>query len=94
VFGAGAVGPHPVAVAVDVEDDAAMEEPIEHRRSDGGVIENATPGRDAEVGRERDRALAIALGDDLEESGGGLCRQRQVAIGDANRGWAPVSGCL
>ena len=68
MFGAGAVGSHPVVVAVDVEDDAAMEEPIEHRRSDGGVIENATPVRDAAVGRERDRALAVALGDDLEET--------------------------
>src|SRR5450756_481100 len=56
-----------------------MEEPVEHRRSDGGVVEDAPPGRDAQVRRERDRALLVSLADDLEERRGGLGGQGQVA---------------
>jgi len=40
VLGPSLVGPHPIAVAVDIEDDRAMEEPIEHRRGDRRVVED------------------------------------------------------
>jgi hypothetical protein len=37
---AGLVLAHAVAVAIDVHDDGAVQEPVEHRGGDGGVIED------------------------------------------------------
>ena len=71
-LGAGSVGAHPVAFAVDVEDDAAVQEPVEHGGGDHGIVEDLSPGSDAEVCRQHGGALEVTLGDDLEEGGGGL----------------------
>lgn len=79
VVGAGAVGAHAVALAVDVEYDGAVQEAVEHGDGDGGVVEDLAPGGDAEVGGEHGRGLEVALGDDLEQGGGGLGREGQVA---------------
>jgi hypothetical protein len=40
---------HAVAVAVDVDDDGAVQEPVEHGGGDGGVVEDVAPGGDAAV---------------------------------------------
>ena len=79
LLGAGAVGAHPVAFAVDVEDDAAVEQPVEHGGGDHGVVEDLSPGPDPEVGGQHGGAFEVALGDDLEEGCGGFAGQRQVA---------------
>ena len=42
--GAGVVVAGSVAVAVEVEHDGAVEEPVEHRGGDGGVAEDLAPG--------------------------------------------------
>jgi len=44
-----------VAVAVEVEHDGAVEEPVEHRGGDGGVAEDVAPCADASVAGEHDR---------------------------------------
>jgi hypothetical protein len=53
----------PVAVAVEVEYDGALEEPVEHGGCDRGVAEDFAPGDDSTVGGERDRGLAVAFGE-------------------------------
>ena len=42
-MGAGFVGAEPVAVAVDGDGDAAVEEPVEEGCCDGGVGEDVAP---------------------------------------------------
>src|SRR5581483_5308463 len=73
------VGAHPVAVAGDVDDDAAMQEPIEHRGGDGGVVEDVAPGADPAVGVQDDRAALVALRDHLEQRVGVFGGHGQVA---------------
>src|SRR3954447_5860430 len=63
VAGAGVVVAEPVGVAVEVEDDGAVEEPGEQGGRDGGVAEDLAPAGDAAVGRQDDRGLEVALGD-------------------------------
>ena len=75
----GAVGAHAVALAVDLEDDRAVQEPVEHGGGDHRVVEDLAPARDAAVGGEDDRALQVAALDDLEEGGRPFRLQRQVA---------------
>ena len=41
---AGLVGSESVAVAGDVDDGAAVQEPVEHGGGDGGVAEDVSPG--------------------------------------------------
>ncbi len=65
-----------VGVAVEVEDDGAVEEAVEHGGGDGGVAEDLGPGSDATVGGQDDAGLGVALGDDLEQGGGGLGGER------------------
>ena len=67
MVGAGVVVAEAVAVAVEVEDDGAVEEPVEHGGGDGAVAEDLTPGRDATVGGQHDAGLEVALRDDLEQ---------------------------
>lgn len=50
-----------VGVAVEVEHDGAVEDPVEHG-GDGGAAKDLTPGRDAAVGGEDDAGLEVALG--------------------------------
>src|SRR6202043_1325571 len=78
-FGSCSVGTHAVAVAVDVEDDGAVEEPVEHGAGDVGVVEDFAPLTDTEVGGERDAAFEVSLADDLEERGGRFGREGEVA---------------
>jgi hypothetical protein len=40
VVGSGLVGPEPVAVALEVQDDAAVEEPVEHGGGDHLIAEH------------------------------------------------------
>jgi len=42
-LGTGPVGAHPVAVAVDLEHGAAVQEPVEHGRGDHRVVEDPAP---------------------------------------------------
>ena len=70
---------HPVALAVDVEHDAAVQQAVEHGGGHHRVVEDLPPRADAEIGRHDDGALQIALGDDLEERGSRFALQRQVA---------------
>lgn len=69
-FCLGAVGAHAVALPVDLEDDASVEEAVEHGGGDHGVVEDLAPAGDAAVGGEDDRAFEVAALDDLEEGGG------------------------
>ena len=62
---AGLVGSESVAVAGDVDDGAAVQEPVEHGGGDGGVAEDVSPGAGASVGGQDDAGLEVALGDDL-----------------------------
>lgn len=72
--------PQPVASALDVEDVAVMQEPVE----DGGgqdlvAGEDLRPGLDALVGGDDDRALLVAVGDQAEEQRGILAAHRLEA---------------
>jgi hypothetical protein len=66
------VGAHAVAVAGDVDDDRAVQEPVQHGGGDGGVGEDLAPAADAPVGGQDDRAAQVALADDLEQGVGVL----------------------
>src|SRR5262249_54714579 len=70
-----AVGAHAIAVAIDLQDSAPVEEAIEHGGGDHGVVEELPPAGDAAVGGQADAALEVALGNDLEERGGALAGQ-------------------
>ena len=74
-FGTSAVTAHAVALAVDVEHDAAVEQPVEHGGCDHRIVEDLAPGGNPEVGGEHRRALQVALGDDLKEGRRGLILQ-------------------
>lgn len=50
VGGAGLVGSQAVAVTVEVHDDAAIEEPVEHGGGDRLIAEDLTPAADRSVG--------------------------------------------
>ena len=88
---AGVVAAHPVAGPVDREHGAVVEEPVEDRGGDGGVVEDLAPLCDAPVGGEDDRAVLVASRDDLEEMTRGLSGERQVAklIDDQERRAVP-----
>jgi hypothetical protein len=47
--GAGLVVAEAVAVASDVEDDAAVQEPVEQGGRDGGVAEYVAPAGDGQI---------------------------------------------
>ncbi len=61
LFVAGVVVAEAVGVAVEVDHDAAVQEPVEHGGGDGGVAEDLAPGADAAVGGEHDRGFQVAL---------------------------------
>lgn len=62
-----------------VQDDGSVQEPVEHGRGDGRVAEDLAPGADSAVAGQDDAGLEVALGDDLEDRGGGLGGQGEVA---------------
>jgi hypothetical protein len=83
------VGAEPVAVAVDGDWDAAVEEPVEEGCCDGGVGEDVAPVSDASVGGEDDGAVEVSLGDDLEEGVGVFGWHGEVAeFVDDEDGWS------
>jgi hypothetical protein len=67
-----AAAAHAVAGPGDREHGAVVEEPVEDRGRDSGVVEDLAPAGDAADDGEDDRAVFVAAGDDLEEIGGGL----------------------
>src|ERR1700688_753738 len=73
------MGAHPVALAVDVEHDTAVQPAVEHGGGHHRVVEDLPPRADAEIGRHDDGALEVALGYDLEERSSGLALEGQVA---------------
>ena len=66
-FASGVVGAESVGVAVEVEHDGAVEEPVEKGCGDGGVAQDLSPGADAFVAGEDDRGLQVPLRHDLEQ---------------------------
>ena len=68
-----------VGVAVEGEHDGAVQEAVEEGGGDGGVAEDLAPGSDAPVAGQDDGGLEVALGDDLEQGGGGFGGQGEVA---------------
>jgi hypothetical protein len=83
------VGPHAERVALDLEQRAAVKEPVNHRDGDGGVVEDLAPGgTDGAIGGEDDRALEVALRDGLEKRRRRLLWQRQVSR-RRNAWWSP-----
>ena len=56
-----------------------VEEAVEDRGGDGGVVEDLAPGGDAAVGGEDDRAVFVAAADDLEEEISVTAVLREVA---------------
>jgi hypothetical protein len=61
-----------VGLAVDLQDDGAINDPIQECRREGRVAEVIAPGLEVDVGGQGGRALAGAGVDDLEEEVGGL----------------------
>lgn len=68
-----------VGIAVEIEHYGAMQEPVEHGRSDSGVTENITPFADSAVGGDHDGGLQIALRHNLKQCGCCFTGQRKVA---------------
>ena len=66
----GVVVAEAVGVAVEGEDDGAVQEAVQEGGGDGGVAEDLSPGSDASVAGQDDGGLEVALGDDLEQGGG------------------------
>ena len=65
----------PVVVAVEVQDDGPVQEPVEHGGGDRGVAEDLATSADPTVVGQGDGGLEVALGDDLEDRNGGLGEQ-------------------
>jgi len=62
------------------EDDAAMQQPVQHGAGDHGiVIEDLAPTGDPQVGGQRDGTLEIALADHLEQRCCSFGGKREVA---------------
>ena len=68
-----------VAWAVDADHGGAVQEPVEHRGGDGGVAEGCCPVSDSDVGGQDCRAFEVALVDYLEQGGGAVAGQREIA---------------
>lgn len=60
-------------------DGGAVQEPIEHRGSDGGITESCCPVSDSDVRGEDRAALQVTLVDHLEQGRGAVAGQRQIA---------------
>ncbi len=63
------MGSEAVGVAVDVEHDALVEEPVQHGGCDGGVGEDVSPRGDAAVRSQDDRAFEIPACNNLVAGG-------------------------
>ena len=88
------MGAHPVGGAVDAEDDAFVQEPVEEGGGEHGVAEAGGPVGYADVGGGDDGAFEVAGVDDLEEQGAAVLVEFAVAassseqktLGESNRG--------
>jgi len=60
------VGAQAVAVTVEVDDGAAVQEPVEHRGGEHVVTEHAAQLGIPRLVGERDAGLEVSLADDLE----------------------------
>lgn len=69
----------PVGRAVDADHRGPVQEPVQHRRGDGGVPERRGPVRDADVGAQDCAGLQIPLIDHLEQRRRAILRQWQLA---------------
>ncbi len=56
-----------------------MDDPVDHRRSDGLVSEDAAPPGEGQVAGEHERGVFVAGGDELEEEVRGVLLDREVA---------------
>jgi len=75
-----------------------VQQPVEQGRGHDRVVEDLSPRPDRAVGRQDDRAFAVAAGDDLEQRRRGLAGQRQVAqlvdhqqLGGGEPRWATLA---
>ena len=82
------VASHAVAVAADVDDVAAVEQPVEQRGGHDLVAEDLSPLLEALVGGEHGRSVLVAPVDELEEQDGAAPGDGEVAdlIDDQERG--------
>ena len=82
------VASHPVAVAADVDDAAAVEEPVQERNGHHLVAEDPAPFLEALVRGQDRRSAALAPIDELEEEDRAALGHRQVAdlVVDQQRG--------
>jgi hypothetical protein len=66
-----------------------VQQAVEDRGRDGGVLEDLAPAGDPTVGRQDHAAVLVAAADDLEQVAGGLAGHRQVAkLVNHKDGWA------
>src|SRR5215469_10539616 len=79
VAGVGLVGAEPVGRSVDSYDGGPVQQPVEQRGGDGGVAEGAGPVGDADIGGQDRAGFEVPLVDDLEQGGGAVGGQGQVA---------------
>src|SRR5262249_15761700 len=62
----------PVALALDVDGDGVVQQPVEDRRGDHRVAKDVAPGAEALVAGDDERAALVAAADELEEEVGAL----------------------
>ena len=70
---------HPVAVAPDVDDVAAVEEPVQERGGHHLVMQDLAPALKALVRGQHGRGTLVAPVDELEEEDGAAAGDREVA---------------
>jgi hypothetical protein len=56
------MGPHPIALAIDVDDGRPVKQAVEDRRGDGRVLEDLAPGGDPAVGGQDRGPVFVAAG--------------------------------
>ena len=59
--------PEPVALAVHLEDRAAVGEPVQQRRGHAFALEDLSPLAERQVARDQDAAAFVPVGEDLEQ---------------------------
>ncbi len=71
--------PEPIALALDHEGVAVMQESIEDGGGDDVVAEDLTPLRHALIRRDQHRRFLVAMAHELKEEMGTLAFERHVA---------------
>src|SRR5215470_15065 len=79
VAGVCLVGAQPVGGAVDAGDGGTVQQPVEHGGGDGGVAEGGGPVGDADIGGQDGAGFQVPVVDHLEQGGGAVGGQREVA---------------